>query len=208
MAPVPTRSAPAVAPLPAPAPIPTAAPAGIVFGAARFAAQTADDRDEPALPIGLAPLAAAPLERPAAAAPPPQAPIDVTQERWPHTMIERIEMIRDAANEVDTRIRLVPDALGAIDVDVRRDGDTLHVRFQADQPQTRALLADAAPRLAEAAEARGLRLGQSSVGGGQGDGTAGQGQQQQRSPVPTAPPRAPLSPTAAGLADDDDTRLA
>lgn len=205
----PTVTAP-LAPLP-PAPPPPlvvqAAPAALVFGAARFAAQLADDRDERVLAPGLAPLAApATLERSIAVPATPQATLDMTREHWPASMIERIEMIRDAANEVDTRIRLIPDALGAIDVAVKAEGDTLHVRFQADQPQTRALLAEAAPRLAEAAEARGLRLGQTSVGGDAHPG--GQPSQQQRPSLPAAPPRAPRSPVADAFAADDDTRLA
>ena len=204
----PRQDAPTVAPLPSPLPRlaqPTApAPAAVVFGAARFAAQIADDHDEPAAPLAIASLAApATIER-AGATVVPSAPLDLRQERWPHAMIERIEMIRDAADAVDTRIRLVPDALGAIDVEVQRDGDALHVRFHAEQPQTRALLAEAAPRLAEAAESRGLRLGQTSVGNG--DGSAGR--DQPRQPLPSAPPRARLS-AADGTDDaDGDTRLA
>ena len=115
-----------------------------------------------------------------------------------------------------------PAVSAPIDVDVRRDGDTLHVRFTAEQPQTRALLHDAQPRLAEAAEQRGLRLGQTSVGGEaagpaqqsvgqQSPGQQSQAQQQpgqQRQPLAAVPTRAPRSTVAAADADADDPRLA
>ena len=194
------------------APLPTAA---VAFGAARFAVQQGERRDDPLAPAGpssataTAALAPAPIAAPAVS-----GPIDVRHERWPTAMIERIEIIRtavaEAADAADTRIRLIPDALGAIDVDVRRDGDTLHVRFTADQPQTRALLHDAQPRLAEAAEQRGLKLGQTSIGADAG-GQAQQHAQQQGQPrqaTVAVPPRALRSTVAAAESDADDTRLA
>lgn len=203
----------------APAAPPTTA--AIAFGVARFAAQRDDARTDPRAPaLGDAVAGVAPTVSPVAA-PAVSAPIDVRHERWPTAMIERIEIIREAvaeaADAADTRIRLVPDALGSIDVDVRRDGDTLHVRFTAEQPQTRALLHDAQPRLAEAAEQRGLRLGQTSVGGDaaglgqQSPGQQSQAQQQpsqQRQSLAAVPTRAPRSTVAAADADADDPRLA
>ena len=84
--------------------------------------------------------------------------------------------LRDEANANDTRIRLSPDNLGNIDVAVRREGDTLHVHFHAAEAETRSLLADAQPQLAQIAGERGMRLGDSQVGGGGG------GQPQGRTP--------------------------
>jgi len=132
-----------------------------------------------------------------------QTPLDMRQERWPHAMIERIDMLRDAANSVDTRIRLVPDALGAIDVSLKKDGDTVHVHFNAEQGATRTLLAEAQPKLAELAEARGLKLAQGSLGHGD------PGAHQQRAPAaPQTPNRpAPATPVIADIATDD-TRIA
>ncbi|KQU61554.1 hypothetical protein ASG67_16245 [Sphingomonas sp. Leaf339] len=195
------------------------APAGIVFSAARMAAglteQTTDTpkpiaMDTPTAPIGgidRTPSSVLPVAM-AAGGP----PLDLADHRWPHAMLDRIELLRDAADAVDTRIRVVPDALGAIEVGVRQEGDTLHVRFTADQAQTRALLQEAQPRLAEAAEQRGLRLGQTSVGAGVDAGTTGQGQHR---PPPTPqsaePRRATANTTRATTADtaaDDDTRIA
>lgn len=132
------------------------------------------------------------------------AALDMAHEAWPTKMIERIEMLRDAMNAVDTSIRLVPDKLGTIDVTLRRDGDAVAVHFNAQQAETRQLLADAQPKLAELAEAKGLKLSAQAgqVGhGGQGDG--GQQQQHQR-----APSSAPLSTNRAGrVAAQDEAAL-
>lgn len=96
------------------------------------------------------------------------APLDLARETWPTKMIERIEQLRDAVDAADTSIRLIPDKLGTIDVSLRRDGDAVHVQFTAQAAETRQLLAEAQPKLAELAEAKGLRLSmQSGDGGGQ-----------------------------------------
>jgi flagellar hook-length control protein FliK len=119
-----------------------------------------------------------------------RTPLDMRRDDWTQALMDRIDTIRDAANATDTRIRLVPDALGKIDVSMRKDADTVHVSFAADVPATRAMLADAQPRLAELAQQRGLRLGQSSVDAG----TSGEGQQRPADPrpIPPRPMRAPV----------------
>jgi Meckel syndrome type 1 protein len=158
----------AASPPSAPPPILAAAPAAAVFAPAIAAADEQDRRlpriagaMDVASPgtVAAAPTIAAPLAADTAG----QAPLDLSQPRWPQAMVDRIEALRDAADANDTRIRLVPDALGAIDIGLTRDGDTIHVRFTAEQAQTRALLQEAQPRLAEAADQRGLKLGQTSV---------------------------------------------
>ena len=185
----------------------TVASAGQVFGAAIQAAQAATkprDETDKAESIDAASFSAAiaPAQSAATTAA-TQAPLDMRQERWPHAMIQRIEILRDAADATDTRIRLVPDALGAIDVSMRKDGDTVHVHFNADQAATRTLLADAQPRLAELAEARGLKLGQGALG----DGNTGSGQQ--RAPAPSQiPNRTPTTAAAMNADAADDTRIA
>lgn len=160
-------------------------------------------RDERGGIFGL-PVAATTAVAPAPAiAPVPEAAvIDLGREQWPADMIVEIERLRDAADAADTRIRLLPDALGDVQVDVRRDGDVLSVRFTADQPQTRALLQEAQPRLAEAAEARGLRLGQSSV-------DAGSHGQHRQPAANSAPQRAATSTSVDDRqAPADDARIA
>ncbi len=116
-------------------------------------------------------------QRPAVTAP---RPLDTTREDWPQRLIDRVEAARDAANAADTRIRLVPEALGKIDIALRQEGSTLHVHFTAEQAATRDLLNDAQPRLAELAAARGLQLGEAGVGAGAREGGG------QRTPVASA----------------------
>lgn len=176
-----------------------AAPAGVVF-AARLAAQAGRDQEQPPLvrpqgePLGIAGVA----EMGGVAAPASSGgpALDMAQHGWPEAMIERIEALRDAADAADTSIRLLPDALGSVEVGLRQEGETLHVRFTAAEAQTRALLQDAQPRLAEAAEARGLRLGQTSVDAG----ASGQPQGEPRQPPADAGSRRP----APASADTDD----
>jgi hypothetical protein len=123
-----------------------------------------------------------------------QSALDPRQDRGLHGMIDHIEMLRDDANARDTRIRLTPDALGTVDVALRRDGEAVHVRFSSANEATRLVLNDAQPRLAALAEARGVRIAGSSIDSGAGDswGNGGQPQPQPRieSPRPAPAPRA------------------
>lgn len=204
----PERVAAADAPIQASPPIPTPPTAPVIGAAvpalrafaAGIAATTARPprllRDEeplaaPVAPTSSADSAAQRLD------PAPRAlpPIDMRREDWTRALIDRIGAVHDVANARDTRITLVPDALGKIEVALRQDGDTVHVQFAADAPATRALLADAQPRLAELAEARGLRLGDASVSAGSDGARAGNasggafGQAaDQRRPAPFAQP--------------------
>ena len=130
------------------------------------------------------------------------APLDLRDDRGLQGMIDRIELLRDDANARDTRIRLMPDALGGVDVSVRKEGDIVHVHFTAETQATRTLLIDAQPRLAELAEARGVKLGQASVDAGTGNGAI---------PHPRPEASRPAPPAPAVAAEDDasiDQRLA
>lgn len=217
--PAPAREARVTVPLPGAAPQPPATggqtaiqPAGQAFAAAMAAAtahrerSTREDQEHaPQSPSG--PVATAQVEtasRPVVQAVPEakHTPLDLRNDRGLQGMIDRIETLRDDVNARDTRIRLVPDALGGVDVAVRKEGDAVHVHFTADTQATRALLVDAQPRLAELAEARGVKLGQTSVDAGAGGGANAQAQ-------PRAPqPRAPVSAVAATEIDSTDQRLA
>ncbi len=131
-----------------------------------------------------------------------QTPLDLRHNHWPERMIERIEGLRDAADALDTRIRLVPDALGTIDIGLRREGEVVHVHFAAEQAATTRLLHDAQPRLGELAEARGWKLGSSTA-----DASGSSGQEQR--PLWRAPDKptgnARITPTATLT---PDTRIA
>jgi flagellar hook-length control protein FliK len=118
-------------------------------------------------------------------------------------MIDHIETLRDGADANDTRIRLVPDALGTVDVAVQRSGDAIHVHFTAENPATRTLLTEAQPRLAELAEQRGVRIAGCSVETGSGSGSGG-GQPPHRAPAPITNVSVSTPSEAAG----DDARLA
>jgi len=100
------------------------------------------------------------------ASPAPDVPLDMTAARWTEDMVSRIERMLDRADASDGRVRLRPDALGNVDLTVRSEAGQVHVHFRAEVAETRQLLRDAAPRLADAAEARGLQLGDASVSGG------------------------------------------
>jgi len=117
-------------------------------------------------------------------------------------MIDRIEVLRDGADANDTRIRLTPDALGAVDVAVRREGDAVHVHFTAENAMTRTLLTDAQPRLAELAEQRGVRIAGSSVETGTGSGGGHQQPQRPAAPITNVSVSTPIDATG------DDARLA
>ena len=138
-----------------------------------------------------------------------QAALDPRHDRGLHGMIDHIEMLRDDADARDTRIRLTPDALGTVDVALRRDGDAVHVRFSSANEATRLVLNDAQPRLAALAETRGVRIAGSSVDSGASDGWGGGGQPQpQPRTESTRPARAPRATAAADTDIPADQRLA
>ncbi len=184
------------------------APAAQVFAAAIQRAGTGEDRPSAAapqslpavLPVGTDPT----IHAVVAVADPHQSTLDMKQDDWPQRMIQRIDTLRDAANANDATIRLIPDALGKIDVSLRREGESVSVRLDAHQPETRQILADAQPRLVELAEARGLKL--SAVTGGASDMTGhlpSQQQQQQRAAlIPAAPAPVTAQEDETFAADD------
>jgi len=128
-----------------------------------------------------------------------QGALDMRHEHWPQAMIDRIATLRDMAAENDTRLRLSPDMLGAIDVSLKRDGDAVQVQITAEHAQTRQLLADAQPRLTELAEARGVKL---QLAGGQA-GSGGHGNQSGGGDAPRHHPSTP-APTRRQTAVRDD----
>ena len=183
---------------------PVILPALQAFGVQLHRAAAAERRSLPAVDASaLVAPASAPVVVPTA-----PAPVDVTRPDWPQAMVARIEQLRERHDEVDTRIRLHPDALGAVEVTLRREGNGTHVRLDAAEPATRALLADAQPRLQALAETRGLRLSGSEVAGGTAQGSTGGWTGNDRRP-PASAPLTPPRRLAADTADDPtDTRLA
>jgi flagellar hook-length control protein FliK len=94
-------------------------------------------------------------------------PIDTSRAEWMQSMIERIAEMPQADGKREAQLRLAPDALGTVNVRIEQRQDRLHVTMNSDNAQARQLLSEAAPRLQEMAEARGLRLGQTGIGGGE-----------------------------------------
>jgi flagellar hook-length control protein FliK len=121
-----------------------------------------------------------------------QTPLDLRQDRGIAQMIDHIEALRDDANANETRVRLVPDALGTIDVAVSKQGDAVHVHFTSRSDATRAAIADAQPRLTEMAETRGLRIAGTSIdsGGSRGGNANPQPRPDSARPAPAASARA------------------
>lgn len=140
----------------------------------------------------------------------PEAAIDTRRAEWIETMVARIETAREAAEGAGpTRLRLAPAALGGVEVAIRHEGERVHLHFQTETAAARQLLSEAQPRLAEIAEARGLRLGQTSVADGQA-GPGGHDPGQRRPPEPAPPPSRPAPTRAADAAAtaDADARIA
>jgi flagellar hook-length control protein FliK len=138
-----------------------------------------------------------------------QSALNLRSNDGMQAMVDRIEALRDTPSSRETSIRLSPDALGTVNISIRQEGDRVHVHFTADNAAARAALADAQPRLAELAESRGVRLGQTTVDGG----TAGHGQglgDQQRQDATQRPifNTAPASAPGADTATDADERVA
>ena len=130
--------------------------------------------------------------------------VDTRHAQWIEGVIDHIEVLRDAADATDTRIRLSPDALGKVEVAISREGDRVNVHFTTTTPEARQLLVDAQPRLAAIAETRGLKLGQSSVDSGNTGGNQTPQQQQQTAAARTpAVNRTPLSSGTMATDGDD-----
>lgn len=191
------RTAPV--PLPAaaaPPPPVAAAPPAVDIAARTFAdarhravADPASPEPQPAAAATAAPM----IPLAAAAGGAQHAPLDMAQHRWPEAMIARIEMLRDMADANDMSIRLAPDALGTIDVSLKRDGDAVQVQLTAEHAQTRQLLAEAQPKLAELAAERGVKLQHAGTDAGGGE---------RRAPAPPPAADLPAAPPSATRATD------
>ena len=196
---------PLVAPPAGTVPPPSAAaPAGEVFAAAIHAAGRPwrEDREADGASAQQAIAATAPVAGMAAAAGAREdATLDMRHGGWPGAMVDHIERLRDAADATDTRIRLVLDALGSIDVSLARRDDGVQVTLTADRPATQAMLAEARPQLTDLAQARGLRLADAGLGAG-GGGSAQGFADHRRQPAP-ATAAAPAAPASAALTTDD-----
>jgi hypothetical protein len=161
--------------------------------------------DAPTPAIGGGTLDAATPRPVAAASAAGQGTLDTRSDEWMKGMIDRIETMRgEGARGNETRIRLSPDALGSVEIAIHHGEDGMQVRFASDNPDAARLLSDAQPRLAELAEARGLKLGGMQVDVG--------GQRQQRAPSQDTPAGQTSNRTRSaeprGDTPSTDTRIA
>ncbi|MEP9359043.1 flagellar hook-length control protein FliK [Sphingomonas sp. KR3-1] len=148
--------------------------------------------------------------------------LDTRHQEWTSQMIDKIEALRDAAPLRETKISLMPEGLGKLDIAIRQDDAGMHVAFSTDTQAARQLISDAQPKLAEIAQERGIRIVSSSVesnatgnNGGSGTGSSGasnpqmhQGQRQDAAPNRHQPSAPPSARRGAETSTNEDERVA
>lgn len=114
----------------------------------------------PAEPIRHAPLATAPA-----------TVVDVAQPQAPQQIAETVAWhVGKGVSEV--RIRLNPEDLGPLDIQIKLDGDKVNVRFDMADSSVRDVVQTSLPSLSSLLSARGLQLDQAQVfSQGRGHGT-------------------------------------
>ena len=155
--------------------------------------------DQPA-PVSQIAATAPVLSAPANIASQP-APVDLGRSEWLQAMIDRIGDIAQEDGRREAQIKLLPSALGAVSVKIVERDERMHVTLTSDNAQARQMLSDAAPRLQELAEARGLRFAQADIGGGQPQDRRPASEQQQQTSL--RPRSAAVEPDAQTQPDGD-----
>ncbi|MDG2533748.1 flagellar hook-length control protein FliK [Sphingomonas sp. HITSZ_GF] len=153
------------------------------------------------------------------------AVLDTRHQQWTAKMIDKMEALQEGGPVRETRLSLMPEGLGKVDIAIRQDdAGSLHVEFNTDTQAARQLIADAQPKLAEIAQERGIRLGSTSVesnlagnnGGANGGTGAGsnansqtnQGQRGDAQPQRNQPSAPPSARREAQTSTQDDERIA
>lgn len=126
--------------------------------------------------------------------------VDTRRAEWMEALIDRIDEQR-GHNGRSVHIALSPDALGGVEVKLRQDGDRVHIAFTTDTAQARTLLSEAAPRLAQLADSRGLKLGDTGV---EQQSRQDRGSADQQAATPDAPASAFSDSTSEEAADAAD----
>lgn len=94
---------------------------------------------------------------------------DMGGEHFDADVAQGVEYMLD--NKLQSaRIRISPQQLGMIEVELRLDGDRVHAHFSSAQADVRQALQDSLPRLREMLDAHGMQMGQAAVN----DAPAGQ----------------------------------
>lgn len=125
----------------------------------------ADDAPAPTIQnlASLAALAPAePLRHAAVASPPPPAAVDILHPQAPQQLAETVAWhVGKGVSEV--RIRLNPEELGPLDIQLKLDGDKVSVRFDMADSSVRDVVQTSLPSLSSLLSARGLQLDQAQV---------------------------------------------
>lgn len=135
---------------------------------------------------------------------------DMGGEHFDQEVAEGVQYMLD--NKLQSaRIRISPQQMGMIEVELRLDGDRVHANFSSAQADVRQALHDSLPRLRELLDGQGLAMGETAVGDhGQHNGESGSGQEHgpaaHTAAAPHADPNAVQGRTAgtwqrAGLLD-------
>lgn len=133
------------------------------------------------IPLNAAlPSEAAPRAAPATAA---SAPVDILQPHAARQIAETVTWHVPAQGAAEVRIRLNPEELGPLDVQLRLDGDKVSVRFDMADERVRDVVQSSLPSLSSMLSARGLQLDQAQVFA-QARGHASPQQQQHSTPAP------------------------
>ncbi|MFC0307981.1 flagellar hook-length control protein FliK, partial [Rhizorhabdus histidinilytica] len=168
-----------------------------------------------AQPVAVAPLVndAAAADSPAAVDQPDQViarHLDLARDnQWLDRLARDISQA--ATHQGHLKFQLNPEHLGALTVEIANGASGTAIRMTAETDQTRAIIADAQPRLLAEVRAQGLRVSESHVdlnqqgqSGGYGSSASTHGQQgqsgQQRQPA--SADHQPFARTQAAIRDD------
>lgn len=152
---------------------PAADPAGLA--AAASGPVPSDDASPSPTIQNLASLAALapaePMRHTPLAAAPQATVVDIAQPQAPRQIAETVAWhVGKGVSEV--RIRLNPEDLGPLDIQIKLDGDKVNVRFDMADSSVRDVVQTSLPSLSSLLSARGLQLDQAQVfSQGRGHGT-------------------------------------
>lgn len=95
---------------------------------------------------------------------PPETPtaLSLQGDQVAQELGESVEWILDQKIQ-SARIRVSPDQMGTIDVEIRLEGDRVHAHFASTHAEVRQILNDSLPRLRELLGEHGMQLGQTDV---------------------------------------------
>lgn len=122
---------------------------------------------------------------------------DFGGEQFDQDVAQGVEYMLD--NKLQSaRIRISPQQLGMIEVELRLEGERVHASFSSAQGEVRQALHDSLPRLREMLDAHGLQMGQTAVADSSASQHGQGGQPGHGQPGTVVGDSAPASAAAAG----------